>query len=914
MTTQDTPVPLAGTSLNWAMAELKRCLSLLGMGSQADRVQLRLLEGSANSEKPGPLGSPAILNDGFSISSNAESAEIAARSTRGLMYGIFALLEAMGCRWYFPGSEGERIPAPVRTLPTLSRVENPAFARRSLVQVCQPAHMEEIFDFAARMRYNRVYLHPSAKYLPVAGKLAAARGLEIGVKLHIIRALLPREHFRSHPEWFRFAGGARNGDFNLCVSSRAALVEVAANAQEMAGRLQVDVTDFSFWQDDARDAWCGCRSCRKLTASMQNLRLMEAILRGIRRVVPHARVAFLAYFDTTDGPQVPPGSIPEGIFLEFAPYPWCYSHAVDDPSCRRNVYLVRCLKENLERFGVGGAQIFEYWLDQSLFSSYQVPKRRMPFLFQRMAHDLRFYHRLGIQEIANVQFVGASGGRERFAQPGFALLPKLLWNPALALRSHLDDFCQRIGDGTKTRKLMELVEKADRENAMYSCMPSSGTQCCAKADALYRRAMKRMEGEDAGKLAAPWFQTELRRALAEDLSRQTGDPLGNPEWARAQDPHVAKFMIHASYRNDASGYRQSVWWANPACLKPAPFTDLVLRSPTGIAAHVGFFPFRLRTPFGQIKVVQAENVVTDPAYRGQGLMSRLFRMTQVELERAGAILAILWGPRLLYNRFGWEKAGMRHRFRIARSVVKGQDDADYAAVRQGNQVTETDARSIRRAYAARPFRVARGRDYFDWVLSRHFATTWVASSHEYFAYAVIMHFGGSLGDQVFEFGGDERGLKRILHEFFKEETRTALEVLAPNDGSGQLEFWRAISQDESQEPVGMIRVVSYVRLLEHYRPLLVRLAAAHGLQGVITLTVPERYATVSLRVGPRFEILDEPPVDGANEVALRDVDMVRLLFGPHDADLLAQISLSAIPAVKALFPLPFFFSPLDKVG
>ena len=148
---------------------------------------------------------------------------------------------------------------------------------------------------------------------------ACSRGIEVEYEIHACGYLLDRNLFDSHPEYFRVdKSGKRNNDYNMCVSNQDGIKLVAKNAAKLALSLYKNNGDFYFWLDDGKELYCHCPSCRKLSASEQQLVVLNAMIKEIRKYIPHARLAYLAYVDSI----VPPKNVrPEdGIFLEYAPF------------------------------------------------------------------------------------------------------------------------------------------------------------------------------------------------------------------------------------------------------------------------------------------------------------------------------------------------------------------------------------------------------------------------------------------------------------------------------------------------------------------------------------------------------------------------------------------------------------------
>lgn len=513
-------------AIRFARGDLRRVLGDLSLGDMAGHIHLDLVARS----RTGPA--KQLTHDGFAIVPAAGEYRVVARSVRGLVYGAYALLESLGCRWYFPGPEGEHLPARPAAPPTEAVIANPETPQRALVAFWYTKegpgpYLRDYAQFAMRSRYSRFYLHwPTGLREAVRTARQHAHGLDIGIKLHIIRDLLPAKLFAAHPEWFRFADGKRRPDYNLCVSSPEAVAVVTRNAVAQAKRVPVDVLDFAFWQDDVPDAWCHCPRCARLSSSEQNLRLMTAILKGLRQWDRRARLSFLSYYATAAPPES--RRIPRGLYLEFAPHSSCYRHDLDDPACPRNAQLMAHLAENLKAFDKEPPHLFEYWLDAALFSFYETPLRRLPLLAQRMAHDVRHYRGQGLAEIATVQLMPPAtlGHVPELANPGFALLPRLLWDPQTDAAAFLKGFARNYYGTARAASVLGLVQQADREHPRYQCDASDRVRGARRAAKLLARAVAQcgdLEREAAhprrSRLAA------LGKMLRHDLAQaKAGEP------------------------------------------------------------------------------------------------------------------------------------------------------------------------------------------------------------------------------------------------------------------------------------------------------------------------------------------------------------------------------------------------------
>ena len=226
---------------------------------------------------------------------------------------------------------------------------------------------------------------------------AHSRGLTVEYEFHSLGYLLKRELFAEHPEYFRMnAEGERTADYNLCVSNPDALELLSKNAAEVANALYGSTRDFYFWLDDGHGLHCHCPSCKRLSASDQQLTVLNGMLREIRKSIPDARMAYLAYMDSI----VPPAEVKpdEGIFLEYAPFEKYTAKGDDAPEliARESAMLIPLMKA----FDHQPAKVLEYWYDNSMFSAWKKPPKEFKLDGETMRVDIAEYRKMGFDFVA----------------------------------------------------------------------------------------------------------------------------------------------------------------------------------------------------------------------------------------------------------------------------------------------------------------------------------------------------------------------------------------------------------------------------------------------------------------------------------------------------------------------------------
>lgn len=229
---------------------------------------------------------------------------------------------------------------------------------------------------------------------------AAVRGIAVEYEAHVMRWLLPREQFETHADWFRMdEKGKRTADFNMCASNPDALDYVAERTALLAELLDTGAGKYYYWIDDVMGYTCRCPECRRLSPSDQQMRIVNAMLRGLKRKSADAKLCYLAYHETM---EIPRNVAPEeGVFLEFAPIMRDHHRPLSDPDCEKNVRETAHLKEAVGFFGTKDSRALDYWMDNSLFSGWTKPPKPFRLDGETMKRDLEYYASLGFEEVTS---------------------------------------------------------------------------------------------------------------------------------------------------------------------------------------------------------------------------------------------------------------------------------------------------------------------------------------------------------------------------------------------------------------------------------------------------------------------------------------------------------------------------------
>ncbi|MBQ9806882.1 MAG: DUF4838 domain-containing protein [Clostridia bacterium] len=221
---------------------------------------------------------------------------------------------------------------------------------------------------------------------------AHEKGLCIEYEIHAARYLLPAEKFDEHPDWFRMdENGTRVSDLNFCACNEEALDYVAEQAAAFVKKLYRSTDRYCLWLDDASNAKCHCPDCTKLSHSDYQLKILNRIVKRLRRDNPNASVPYLAYQSCIDAPKALKPE--DGIFLEYAPI----NRDFHKPMCESAES--KPLERLLALFGTDTAKVLDYWYDNSLFSKWKKPPVAFEVDEPVMKADFAYYRALGFEDI-----------------------------------------------------------------------------------------------------------------------------------------------------------------------------------------------------------------------------------------------------------------------------------------------------------------------------------------------------------------------------------------------------------------------------------------------------------------------------------------------------------------------------------
>ncbi len=475
-----------GKVLRYAAAELQKSILMMTRGY----LPIAVLSGKAAaigkqrrvvlsvfSQGSTELTSP----DGFYVIARNGRIEIVGMSPLGTLFGTYAFLERLGCRWIRPGPDGEVVPKrdPL-IVPRLTMSEEPDFKIRWVGRG----------DWALKNRCN---------------VNSTVDGERVGYvwkwSYHSFYGLLPpKDYWDTHPEYYPLVGRGRRrpegySNTQLCTTNPEAIRLIGQNIIRIfRDDPRIDIV--ALCPNDG-GGFCTCPQCALLDRSKPDFwgrysdRLApfnNAVARQVARVFPQKLLKTGAYAQYMRYP-IAPGYKPEPNMAVQACHTYsCNNHAIDSDCPRNKAYF----REPLEKWAKRAKHlwIYEYYIKGAwaglLYTQTHI-----------MARDIAYYRRIGAEGF----YTQWSTGAFRSVGLDFYVAARLLWDTDADVDAIMRDYCHAFfGD--------------DAGPAMYRFYKALGQAFVDSKDCISPFGYKRVW------LAAP--QVFTPNALAE-LERHMAD-------------------------------------------------------------------------------------------------------------------------------------------------------------------------------------------------------------------------------------------------------------------------------------------------------------------------------------------------------------------------------------------------------
>lgn len=320
--------------------------------------------------------------DGYSVAITPKTIVIAGDNVQGVIYGVYDVLEKMGCRWFYPTqdtNDPEVIPHKAdldinaskwgMASPIQYRIAN---GDAWFFKMNADTAIKQV-DWAMKNRYNamgwqaqasnsKISLADQYKELTSSGVNAEVqkRGMFIHGPAHAFDQLLNSDtYFKKHPEWFGLRNGKRVPQAfvgaQFCWSNAEARKQFVTNAEALINDAPL-IKIFCTVPFDGGVA-CDCDECRKIGSSNLLMILQGELIESLKITHPGVMVETIGGYGAVPDPPSNLSIINPKQRIIWAQ--WGRYHGVGYDDAKYD-------KRNLEawsRAAKGGLSICNYYAD-----------------------------------------------------------------------------------------------------------------------------------------------------------------------------------------------------------------------------------------------------------------------------------------------------------------------------------------------------------------------------------------------------------------------------------------------------------------------------------------------------------------------------------------------------------------------
>jgi predicted GNAT family N-acyltransferase len=330
----------------------------------------------------------------------------------------------------------------------------------------------------------------------------------------------------------------------------------------------------------------------------------------------------------------------------------------------------------------------------------------------------------------------------------------------------------------------------------------------------------------------------------------------------------------------------------------------IIKEKGNIVSLLRIFPLKTIQNGVDVNLAGIGSVSTLYSHRGKGYMTELLQHSFQEMEKQKFPLSVLGGDRHRYGNFGYENGGRVVNVTVSPRGIHRVGIKSLAAKRYGG---EKDILSkMIGAYNGLSYRKRRSENDFEEIYTKPGLAVYYTGKGKDFAFIVISATESrDAGKMVFEFAGKSEMIPGILRHLSERFGFASFSLSFP-DFSDVPESIISAASNWSVSPGLMIKIVNLKQTLQLFS----RQPGFFFPEGEeVTLTMEDKESVVMSKKRGSFIIQKGR---GKNEVALSEMDMVRLLFGlsfwaP------AGIEEGILHTLRQFLPFNLFLGHLDHI-
>ena len=393
--------------IDFAAEELKKYLRM--MMPHCNEIPISYEPGAKDGFRLGLLedfglpfeGEDPVLDDVIHVDTEGSGGILAGSNMRSVLFAVYRMLRENGCRWLYPGVDGEYIPAREIGTVRYHKLADHRFRGHCNEGAESQQAMLDTIDFYAKLEinvymlefdipfnyYDRYYSHPfneenrppepvSHRQISQWKRQCEAEIAKRGLQFHDMGHGWTAEPFglstlsgwtasyqeitAQQREHIAMLGGVRElfggvaMNTNLCMSNPKTRTIMAKSIVDYAKNHR-NVDYLHVWLADGKRNHCECEACQKARPSDFYLMIMNEVDELLTQAGLDTRIVFIAYVDTMFAPRAVEIRNPRRFSLLYAPITRSYCASIrsdsvipEPPEYQRNQWEIpKSTEENL---------------------------------------------------------------------------------------------------------------------------------------------------------------------------------------------------------------------------------------------------------------------------------------------------------------------------------------------------------------------------------------------------------------------------------------------------------------------------------------------------------------------------------------------------------------------------------------
>ena len=501
--------------LVFAAEEMKKYLRM--MMPEEDEILVSLAPESAAGFRLGLLEDfgldtseveDALLDDVVHIDTDAEGGILAGSNARSVLFAVYRYLRLNGCRWLYPGVDGDFVPTKKIAPQKYHKKADHRFRGHCNEGAESQTCMLETIDFYAKQEiniymiefdnpfyyydiyYKHKYNEANRESEPCSEEQVMQWKRECEAEI-AKRGLMFHDMghgWTAEPFGIASTAGWRPTKTNLTEEQRACLAEIGGVRDTFRGvplntnlcysnpkvraimadgivnyaKKHKNVDYLHVWLADAKHNHCECEECRKLPPSDFYLMMMNELDEKLTSEGLDTRIVFIAYVDTMFPPEKITIQNPKRFSLLYAPITRSYSSSITKDSkipepkaYKRNAWPVpRSAEENFSYLKAWQ----ENWKGPSFSYEYHFWKHQYRdiggiYIARRIFEDILALHDMNLDGFVE------DGSQRSFFPNGFAIYvyAETLLNRSITWEELCEDYFSHVY-GEEWREIYHVLE------------------------------------------------------------------------------------------------------------------------------------------------------------------------------------------------------------------------------------------------------------------------------------------------------------------------------------------------------------------------------------------------------------------------------------------------------------------------